>query len=53
MTKFGTIRYCPDCGSKLKEPSYEGCDGGWFICPNHRFIFIEFSIDDEAVVKQE
>ena len=52
MTKFGTIRYCPDCGAKLKDPQETDC--GCFRCYNHGYVFIEFSIDaDDVVVKQE
>lgn len=53
MTKFGTIRYCPDCGSELKEASYEECDIWHGVCPIHRFVVIEFSIHDDIEVKRE
>lgn len=26
MSKFGKIRYCPDCGSKVKPEGYENDD---------------------------
>ena len=53
MSKFGIIRYCPDCGSKVKPEGYENDDYVYTKCPIHGFVGIEFWIDNEAVVKQE